>query len=807
MLQNHIKVAFRTLSFYRKEGIINILGLSAGIAISIILLIHVNFELKYDKGFPNYDHIYRVKTIGNLAGKNFNSALTPYPLAAYLTDQENIAHTVRLIKGANKLVSYDTLKFNEDQFFYADEDFFNVFQIPIVNGNSKDPLKKEEDVVLTKETAERYFGTTNPIGKRLKLDNGIELIVSAICESAPQNSHFNFDFIASTKSINQLYKRNVKVILNKKYNNWLALDWYTYVLFKENVNVGDFEKKAFKKLEFNINSQIKDLNLGVFQAEESNIHFRLQAIEDIHWQKNMDGMLKMPGQKMYIFLFVFIAAFVLIATCVNFMYLTTANASHRLNEIVIRKSFGVTKSGLFIQLLIEAIVYSFIALLLSMVLVELLLPVVSKLLGFNISFNLLHSGWLILYIVIITFGVGVISGLYPAYVFSKIPVINIFQEKIQFKKMSVYARGILFLVQMFTLTCLCLVAVAMAWQLNFLKSYDRGYNADNILVVERGYAIGQHAELVKQQLKNIAGVEVVSSSMALPGEKHPLNSFTYESNSGKKVALMSVNFVDENYLALFHINLDGGRFYRHSHNDNLNQVVVNQRAVDALGIKQPLAQSFYALGNDSISKHPYTVVGVIKDYLYEGVKYSSAPLMLLPIPDNDYFDYLLIRVNSDYQKDEIVEKIREVWIDNTDEAPFEYTWLSDNNVKELANEVMVNKIIALFVIVALVVSVIGLRAYASFVYEFAQNDMSIKRELGANPKNIIMDLFMLMNPYLSIGILLAIPASFIFIQYWVSRFVLYNRIPVVLLVVIGLIIWLLAFVQILILLKQKLQKT
>ncbi len=807
MFINHIKIALRTLSFYRTEGVVNILGLSAGIAISLILLIHVNFELSYDDGFPECQQIYTVQTSGNLAGKAFNSALTPYPLADFISSHSEVKNAVRIIKGANKLVSYDTLKFNEDCFFYADSDFFKVFKVPLKYGNIKHPLQKEDDVVLTEATALRYFGAENPIGKRLVLDNGIVLRVSAICESLAQNSHFNFDFIASTSAINQLYKRNVKVILNKNYDNWLALDWYTYVSLKDGVDIKTFQSNVFNEVEKQINSQIKKSQLKGFHSTTSDIHFKLKSIKDIHWEQNVDGALKEPGQKMYIRLFLFIAVFVIIATCVNFMHLTTANVSHRLNEIVIRKSFGITKNGLFLQFLIESVVYSFIALLLALVMVELLLPVVSSLLGFDISFNLLNTGRIIFYTLIITFGMGVLSGVYPAYVFSKIPVITIFQEQIRFKKSAVYARGLLFLLQMFTLTFLVLVAVGMIWQLYFLKHYDKGYAQDHILVVERGYAIGKNATVVKNQIKNVSGVEIVSSCMVLPGEKHPLNSFSYEVSSGRKASLMSINFVDENYLKLFNINLVDGGFIGMRSNSDLNSVVINQSAVRALSNRRTLGLDFYTMGENEEHQLPYTVVGVIKDYLYEGVKYPVAPLMLLPMPDNNYFDYLLIRVNESSDKQKVISGIEQIWSKNTNGEPFEYNWLSDMNAKELNNDVMVNKIIILFAIVAFLISMIGLRAYTSFMFEFVRNDISIKREFGAGSKSLIKDLFLLVNPYLSIAILMALPASFVFIQYWVSRFVLYNRIPVALLILMGGVIWLLSFVHILILLKQKLQKS
>ncbi len=794
----NIKIAVRSLFRFRSDAIINVIGLSVGITISIIVLLYVRNELNYDRHLSNYKNTYRVITEGVIGDNYFRSAVTPRPLSNYLLNEfSEVTGSVRLIRGSNKLVSYKYKKFNEDNFYYADTSFFKVFNLKIITSTKDDLLSSHQDVVVSKSIARKYFENEDPLGKEIKLDNGLIFYVSGICEDFPPNSHIHCDFIASYSSISKLYKgKNIGGGYEELNKNWLQLDQYTYIIAKDTLGL---TKRIAEKVDVIIHNHLLEFQ----NKEESSlsdgiksVRFKLQGISDIHLQSNLENELEPNSKYIYVVLFMSIAVFVLIITSINFINLTTARASKRVQEIGVRKITGVNSKDLYIQFVTEAITYSFIALFIGLVLVELLLP------GFNFLFNLdLHLNMLegrieLLYVTGLTVMIGLISGIYPAYSFSRYNEVDIFNQGTALGKKSMLMRGFLAGGQILVATFLVILALGMYWNIKFLENIDLGFNSKNIVVVERGHALGKDFNEIKRKLSSIPGVIDVSASKFMIGEVAPLTSFKYLSKSGEKLALLPYNYVEKDFLKLLQVNFIAGEVWEESDEKMSHDIVITASTKSYLNFTKPLGMKInYA--SSTKWDYGFSISGVSKDFHFEPVQYPVRPLVLMQLPKGSPYENLLIRISDKVSQEKTISKISEYWDANTEGEPFEFEMLDALLSKNLDEEHTVLKIIVLFSILSLFVAWLGIRAFTTYVSELKTSDFHVKRILGASHVNIFNELFLDIGQFLMTGIIVAIPLAYFVLQLWLNGFAYYSRMPVFVMLGIGLLLFGLSFLIIL----------
>lgn len=796
----YIKVAIRSLFKYRSDAIINVIGLSIGIMISIIALMYVRYELNFDKTFSKSNQTYRVITHGIVGPNTFQSALSPMPLSKYL--QKNFSEidvATKLLRGANKLISYKEKKFNEDNFFYADSSFFQIFDVPFILGDPHQALNDENHVVITKPIANKYFGFENPLGKKIKLDNGLVLEISGVCLPMETNSHFHFDFVASQQAINQLYSGKTHKEIDEYKNNWIKIDWYTYLVLNKSASPQQLTAKIQSALQEKIEQQIKSINKDSLEVVNGikEISFELQPLGDIHLHSKLDNELETNSKRIYVVLFSFIAVFVLIITSINFINLTTAKVSYRLNEIGVRKLVGVSRKELFIQFIAEAVTYSFVALFIGLVSVELLLPGFNNLFGLHLKFNSLESRFDLSYIIFITFVVGVISGIYPAISLSGFKEFIIFKNGFQLGKKGLILRGLLTSVQILVATFLVILALGMYWQISYLRNKNLGFDRRNVVVVERGYSLGVRFKEFKKELKSIANIEDVSACSVLPGEKATQISLNYSGKDGDKVILLPVNFVERDFFRTLNINFQAGELWSETNEKMASDVVINEQAKIYLNMSKPLGQSL-SVPNSTKDKHwGFSIRGVVKDFNLEPLQFPLRPLVLMDLPIGSFYDNLLIKISDKSDTKKTINIINNIWNKYTNNEPFEYKMLSKNLENNLQEEKKVLKIVLVFMILSSFVAWLGLRAYATYVRELKREEFQIKKINGASPNQIFSELFLNISQFVLIGIILAIPISYVIIQLWLKGFAYYNRLPVTIMIATGAIIWGMSFLLVL----------
>lgn len=772
LIINYIKVAIRSLFKNRSDAILNVMGLSIGITISILVLMYVRYELTYDKTYTSNNRTYRVITKGNIGGNPFSNAMTPEPLSGFLREEfPAIESAVKLVRGTNKLVSYKEKKFNEDNFFYADTGFFSVFNIPIIKGDTQNLLNEDDDIIITTPIAKKYFGNEDPIGKLLKLDNGLQFYVSGVCRPQPANSHFHFDFIASQQSIKQLYQAQ-----NEGYQqeqpNWLRINWYTYFVIRKNQDINTLEQQIQKELHKKVQQQVADH----MEKNDSIVHtirslsFHLQPIESIHLHSNLDDELEANSKFIYVALFLSLAIFVLLITCINFMNLTTARASIRIKEIGVRKLVGVNRKSLMTQFMVEAITYSFVALFMGLVMVELLLPAFNSLFKLHLSLNWREGRIDLLYVILLTFFIGILSGIYPAISFSRLKEASIFKDGFKPKKKGVIVRGALAAAQMTVTTFLIILCLSMIWQIQYLKKKDLGFDSNNIVVVERGYSIGKKFDQFKEQIKSIPKVQEVSACAVLPGKKASLNSIRYTSKNGDKLVLIPLNYVEKDFFKTLDIKLEAGSIWYNTDN-HTSELVINKKAQEFLHMNKPLGQRMTIISNDP---HESSIKGVVKNFHFEPVQFPIRPLVLKNFSKNDYYDNLLIKVNAKEDIKQVIQQINLQWNKFTDNDPFEYKMLNSVLSDNLKEETLVLKISLVFMLLSMLVAWLGLRAFSVYICEMKDKEFRTRKMIGAYPKQILWELFMSISQYILPGILLAIPVSFFVVTLWLNGFAYYT---------------------------------
>ncbi len=795
---NYIKVAIRSLYRYRSDAILNVFGLSIGITISLVVLMYVRYESGYDKCYLHSAHTFRVVTKGAIGNNTFESAMSPMPMSSFIRDnfKDDVLFVTKFVRGANKLVSYQDKKFNEDNFFYADSTFFKVFDLPFIHGNANTSLKTDEDVVITTLIAKKYFGFENPIGKTLELDNGLKFKVSGVCEPQPSNSHFQFDFIASQQSIRKLYLGKDKVKTAALEMNWLRIDWYTYFVLKKRRSTEEFENKLMAKLQHVIKQQVDDME----KEEEGIVNgvkemaFSFQKLHDIHLNSDLDNELESNSKQLYVLLFSSLALFVLLISCINFMNLTTARASLRIKEIGVRKLVGGDRKALVIQFIVEAVTYSFVALFIGLVLVELLLPL------FNMYFNLNlkvsgNGGRLdLLYVIALTVIVGVVSGIYPAISFSGLKETTIFQQGFIPKKSGLLIRGGLAALQLLVAAFLCVLSLGSLWQLQFLKHKDLGFDSKNILVVERGYALGTEFTSFKKEMLQIEGVKNMSACSLLPGDKSSPVSFTYSGRNGDRLVLMPINFVEKDFFKLIGVKFEAGGFWGKGLSAQ-SDVVINQKAKDLLDMNKPLGQRIAFTGNHK-KEYDFSIKGVVKDFHYEPVQMPIRPLVLMDLPKGNYYENLLIKIESEEKVQDVIQKTKTIWYKFTANEPFEYKMLSSVLKDNLKEEKLVLRIVFVFMILSLLVAWLGLRAFALYVAEVKSRDLATKKVLGASSKQIFAELFLSISHFILPGILLSLPLLYIVLNYWYSGFAYYSRLPLSLMIACAGVLWGLSLIMV-----------
>jgi hypothetical protein len=767
---NFIKTFFRTIILHSGFSLLTLLGLSIGIAMSLLVLIYVYYEANYDRTWSDSSQIHRVYSYGEIGEEKIRSAVTPLPLCEVLEKLDGVAVATNLVPGNRKLVSSAYIKSLESQFYYADARFFEVFDLPFLLGEREEALNDSNSVVITFSAAQRLFGQRNPLGEKLTLENGLEFVVSGMVVDVPANSHLKFDFIGNWLPVEDQMRKDRSLPHAGMLDNWLYLNAYTYFKVSQGAEPSEVLKQlsvdAFQKVDAQITA-----SFGLTEETPGNIYlnFGIQPIHDIHLYSKLDNEMDTVANPVYIMIFTAIAFFILLITAINFMNLTTAKASRRFKEVAVRKYFGAGRRFLVYQFLTEAVVYSFIALFVALVLVELLLP------GFNVVFGIemTSAGFIqqpdTIWVLVLTMLLGILAGSYPALFFSGLRPHLAIHGAMKVKKWGLAFRGLLVSSQVVLSICLIVLSIGMYGQLRFLEDAPHGFEDEDAIVLEWGTMDREGLLKIRKSLESGGFTRAVGLAEYAPGDDPSVISFR-KSGDSSQVVLLAVNYVDAAYFEAMGAEFEDGGVWEVNDSLRSSKVVLNASAARLLGYYENKQQTLELVGGRSAGEaYVFKVAGIIKDIAFAGVKDAARPMVFLQETTSNRAEHMIISFENGALT-QGVEQVRQVWSGEVPDRAIKLKILSDIKEGFYSEERRFANIAAMFSVLALILTIFGKIGMAAFVVQYSQKNIFIRAILAAPFFRLLGYGLRAYWMYVFFGIVLALPLSSFLLHVWLSGF-------------------------------------
>ncbi len=766
MLKNYIKIAIRNLVKHKTYSIINIAGLAIGISCFIIIMLYVLDELRYDRHHKNANNIYRVVNVYNFSGVGERSSSSPIHLGPTLVMEYPgiVKSAVRFFNqwSSEYFIESGEKKFKEKKFFFVDSTVFNVFDIPFILGNPKTALSKPYTVVITRSTAERYFGNQNPIGKVLCLNENkcLNYTVTGVIEDTKNQSHFHYDFLASFSSLKSQFG-------GKWPKTWVWNPFWTYILLEDEISP-DL-----------LNDKLPDfINKYFYDAEKDNISLYLQKLTDIHLKSDLDYEIEPNGRIGYVRILTAIAFFILIIACINFMNIATALSSKRAKEIGVKKVFGACRRQLIVQFISEAIVITYIAIIISLMIIELIIPGFNSFTDKNLSTTTLLQPKFLFSIIVFGFFVGILSGVYPAFYLSSFHPVNIFKGIRRTRVFATIPRKALVILQ-FTISVILIIwTITTFLQLNHLRNADIGFNKDNIIVIPTGHSsvVNKYDSFKKELLQN-PNIEYVTAADYKTGEDHNTHEFKPEGFPADEIQFYPSLVIRDDFIKTFDIEILAGRGYdKDLETDKKYSILINEAMVKQLGWntnENAIGKKFHSLNGKE------KVIGVFKDFYAKSQHNDKTPLVLnLKENDNEIFmytKYIFVRIlPGSYEQ--VVPFLENKWKSYVEARPFEHYLLCEDLNKLYNEEENLGKLAAILTILIIFVAGLGLFGLVSFMAEQRTKEIGIRKILGASSQRIVTLLTKEFAGLVGISILIGWPLAYFGLDKWLENFS--SRIPI-----------------------------
>jgi hypothetical protein len=607
MIKNYFKIAFRNIIRHKAFAAINIAGLAIGMTCSIFILLWVQNELSYDRFHKNADEIYRITANAGDFNAAVNCAGMPPELKIKIPAVKNY---VRLSHPSTNVFEVGNRKFEEKNVFYADSTFLQVFSFPLIKGIPETALMRPDAVLITENMAKKYFGMENPLGKTLKKNNGDNVTVTGVLANIPSNSHLQFDFILPLSSIAQSDK-------DLRTSTWQNFNYYAYIQLDKNF-------KATPAAIEGLNKEINKIFKEHVNEAELKVDFHLQALRSIHLHSSYQVDLPGHGNSQYVNIFFVVALFILAVACINFMNLATARSARRAKEVGLRKVVGAGRTQLIGQFLGESLLISFLSLLIAVSLVWLLLPAFNDLAGKELAIHLL-DGKLLLILVGIALLTGLISGSYPALFLSGFRPVQVLKGTMKNMGGNLIFRNGLVVVQ-FVVSIVLLAGTAIVYrQLTYIKNMNLGFDKSNLLYMPMTGEMWSKQQALKIELKKNPLTASYSITNDLPTNlTSGAVNVQWEGKDPKSQVVFPTLFVDENFLDVFQMKMLSGRSFSTEFKADTNNFILNERAVQIMGMK--VAD---AVGKPlSLWDTKGTIIGIVKDFNYKPVQNPIEPLII-----------------------------------------------------------------------------------------------------------------------------------------------------------------------------------
>jgi len=757
MFKNYLKVAYRNIIKQKAYSVINIFGLALGLVSCLLVGLFIYQDFSYDNYHEHRDHLYRLTTHTTDPAGNY-SLLQSSARIAPAIEQEfpEIDKIARVYFADESLLDFGGTKFYEKEVIFADEDFFEMFSYNSIIGNQDDFLKRKNTAVISQSLAHKYFGDVSPVGNVMKYNDRLEIEVVGVIEDVPVNSHFTFDIAITYSCLNDLNKASW-------LENWHGtFGSFTYVMLHQETNIEQFQEKC-----------------GIFLTEKKETDgitkhaVELQPIESIHLHSEGSDDVNVHSSIKNVLILGSIALFILILACINFINLTTSRAIKRAREIGVRKVFGAYKQQLIGQFLGESIMVTFIALGLALVIAELTQTAFAQLIGTELIYNVFSNPSILLIITASTLLIGIIAGLYPAFVLTKYQPSRVMKGN--FGKSSsgsnLLRRGLV-LFQFTISISLIIITVIISQQTNFMRNFDMGFEKDQILILKTPTRIGRNYDVIKRELELIPGITATSASLGVPVMNSGYGTFIIPDLANEEHNFdIAIKAIDDDFLDFYEIPLLAGKKLSDMEGrDFRNLTVVNESTVKQLGFasnEEALGNSYTIAFGDSDGRYKPEIIGVIKDFHYKSMKSEVTPLLLMRW--TGLFKEVSIKVSSQ-NIPETMKGIKALWEDQFPNHPFDYTFLDEKIDNLYKAEEKSYQVISLFSSIAIFIACMGLLGLTLYTVEQRRKEIGIRKILGASVWNILKSISSDFLKLVLFANLAAWPISYFLSEKWLHGF-------------------------------------
>ncbi len=759
MLQNYIKIAFRNLWKNKGFSTINILGLSVGISVFFIIMLFMQDELSYDRFNTNASRIVRVVFKAKInGGEIFEANVMPPTAQTLKNDFPEVEEATRLREIGKPKVTFNGKTFKDGSFVFADASIFKVFTLPLIKGDVKTALQQSNSVVITQDLAAKYFGSQEPVGQVIMLNDHDPYKVTGVMANLPANSHFHFDLFASMESFPEA-----------KQPTWMTSGYFTYLLLKKDFEYKKLEAKLPGMVEKYMGPQIAQsmgMSLTQFRTKGNDLGFALQPLTDIHLHSNSNYEFEPAGDIKYVYIFGAVALFVLLIACINFINLSTASASKRAKEVGVRKVMGSDKSQLIWQFLLESVLLTGVALFVAVVLIELALPVFNQLSGKTLHLDHAVKPWLFLLGTGLL--IGVLAGIYPAFFLSSFKPLAIIKGKINGDKNSIGLRSSLVVFQFFISVSLIVCTIVVYQQMQFIRNKKLGYNKEQLLVLPNSWALGKNEQLFKQMmLKDSRVINATVSGYKPAGPSNSNNSMFYPDGKDNQVMKVLRYDVDEQYVPTLGMQLAAGRNFNASFTTDSSAILINETAAKAFGWgNNAVGQKIVRQKNSPDGKNTaYTVIGVVKDFNFKSLHEPVTPLLMVLQPEWG----LIFKIKTGNVSG-LLATMKQQWNKFNQDEPFTYAFMNELYNKTYQTEQKAGNILQIFTVLTILVACLGLFGLAIYTTEQRTKEIGIRKVLGASVTSVTALLSKDFARLVFISCIIAFPLSYWAMQKWLQDF-------------------------------------
>jgi putative ABC transport system permease protein len=766
MIKNYIKTAFRSLQKNKGFTAINVLGLALGLATCLLIVFYVVDELSYDKYNVNASRIYRVNEDLKLGDNKVQYAVCMPPLAQTLkNDYPSVENTVRLKNAGSMHVKKGQESILENKVLFADPSLFDVFTLPMLYGNKATALTEPNTIVLTESMAKKYFNRLDVVGKSLITDDNKPMKITAVIKDIPEQSHFNADFFISSSSFPE-----------SRSPEWLRSSFNTYVLMRKGANYKNLESQFPALLRKYSGGQMQaELKMSVDQFEKGGSYFRMNMIPltDIHLHSNQTGELGANGTTQYVYIFSVIAIFILLIACVNFMNLSTARSSNRAREVGVRKVLGSARKYLVAQFLSESILITLLSVVIALVIAIAMLPSFNHFADKNIVINAATLMWLIPASLLAVLVIGFLAGLYPAFFLSAFKPIDVLKGKISTGFKGGALRSFLVVFQ-FSISIFLIIGTLVIYnQLNYIQNRDLGYNRNQVIIIQRVFELGDHAKTLKQEIKQLPGVQNASLTSYLPTSMNRSTGIFYkEAVDDPKESIFPQTWqVDEDYIGTLGMKIIAGRNFSAQMPSDSNALVINETAAKFMGFSDAVNKTIYenivsvTSAGTKTSFKPYIIVGVVKDFNFSSLRDNISPVVMKL--GND-IGSLSIKVNT-ANLPALLTQIQNNWQTLTP-THMQYSFMDQDFDAMYRSEQRIGTIFIAFTTLAIVIACLGLFGLAAYAAEQRTKEIGIRKVLGASIANIAGMLSKDFIKLICIAIVISSPIAWYLMQKWLQDF-------------------------------------